>query len=146
MNRCLWICSTYLPVFVMIISVPNSWNFSHKSFVSRWHCIGFNSSQLHEPKSVGRVCCLLCECVFVRVMLKSTLFEHRLGSPYQIITNVYFGVFDGKSKKKRKSARNNNKNPDSMCTRNIIYYWVICFLFIVRVFGLGFLFWALMCD
>lgn len=48
---------TYLPVFVMIISVPNSWNFSHKSFVSKWHWIGFNSSQLHEPKSVGRVCC-----------------------------------------------------------------------------------------
>lgn len=40
----------------MIISVPNSWNFSHKSFVSKWHWIGFNSSQLQEPKSVGRVC------------------------------------------------------------------------------------------
>lgn len=29
--------STHLPVFVMIISVPSSWNLSHKSLVSRRH-------------------------------------------------------------------------------------------------------------
>lgn len=48
---------TYLPVFVIIISVPSSWNLSHNSFVSKWHCTGFNSSQLHDPNNPGRCCC-----------------------------------------------------------------------------------------
>lgn len=39
---------TYRPVFVIIISVPKSWNLSHNSFVSKWHCTGAKSSQLHE--------------------------------------------------------------------------------------------------
>lgn len=45
---------TDLPVFVMIISVPNSWNLSHNSFVSKWHCTGRRSSELHVPTIVGR--------------------------------------------------------------------------------------------
>ena len=37
----------YLPVFVMIISVSRSWNFSHRSFVSRTHSTFRRSSLLH---------------------------------------------------------------------------------------------------
>ena len=37
----------YLPVFVMIISVPSSLNLSHNSFVSKKQSTYFNSSQLH---------------------------------------------------------------------------------------------------
>lgn len=40
--------NTYLPVFVMIISVPRSWNLSHRSFVSKWHSTFKSSSQLHK--------------------------------------------------------------------------------------------------
>lgn len=40
--------STYLPVFVMIISVPRSWNLSQRSFVSKWHSTFKSSSQLHK--------------------------------------------------------------------------------------------------
>ena len=39
---------TYLPVFVMIISVPRSWNLSQSSLVSRWHSTLSSSSQLHR--------------------------------------------------------------------------------------------------
>lgn len=46
-QKCL-IFFTYLPVFVMIISVPRSWNLSQRSFVSRWHSTFSNSSQLHR--------------------------------------------------------------------------------------------------
>lgn len=57
---CTWcqgITVTHLPVLVMIISVPSSWNLSHSSFVSRWHCRGMRSSQLHEPSILGVGCC-----------------------------------------------------------------------------------------
>lgn len=40
---------SYRPVFVIIISVPKSWNLSHNSFVSRWQWTDNNSSQLHFP-------------------------------------------------------------------------------------------------
>ena len=40
-------CVSYLPVFVMIISVPSSLNLSHSSFVSKKQSTYFNSSQLH---------------------------------------------------------------------------------------------------
>lgn len=43
----------YLPVFVMIISVPSSLNLSHKSFVSRWHTTFRSSSQLNLSCSKG---------------------------------------------------------------------------------------------
>ena len=43
-----WNGLNYLPVFVMIISVPSSWNLSHNSFVSRWQSIGNSWSQLHR--------------------------------------------------------------------------------------------------
>ena len=39
---------THRPVFVMIISVPRSWNLSHSSLVSRWHSACNSSSQLHR--------------------------------------------------------------------------------------------------
>lgn len=54
---------TYRPVLVIIISVPNSWNLSHNSFVSKWHCTGARSSQLHE--SVKRA--FVCE-IFIKKM------------------------------------------------------------------------------
>lgn len=44
--------ATYLPVFVIIISVPSSWNLSHKSFVSRRHSTSANSLQ-HGGDAVG---------------------------------------------------------------------------------------------
>lgn len=47
---------TYRPVFVIIISVPKSLNLSHSSFVSRWHCTGRRSSQLHDPTIFGLLC------------------------------------------------------------------------------------------
>lgn len=47
----LWIY--YLPVLVIIISVPNSWKRSQSSFVSKWHWTGFRSSQLQEPTIFG---------------------------------------------------------------------------------------------
>lgn len=47
---------TYLPVLVIIISVPSSWKRSHNSFVSKWHCTGFSSSQLQEPTIFGVFC------------------------------------------------------------------------------------------
>lgn len=47
---------TYRPVFVIIISVPNSKNLSHSSFVSKWHCTGARSSQLHESVKRDFVC------------------------------------------------------------------------------------------
>lgn len=37
---------TYLPVLVMIISVPSSWNLSQSSLFSRWHSTLASSSQL----------------------------------------------------------------------------------------------------
>lgn len=46
----------YLPVFVIIISVPKSWNLSHNSFVSKWHWMGRRSSELHDPDIWGRLC------------------------------------------------------------------------------------------
>ena len=46
----------YLPVLVMIISVPSSLNLSHSSFVSRWHWTGRKSSELQDPTMVGRFC------------------------------------------------------------------------------------------
>lgn len=93
---------TYLPVFVMIISVPNSWNFSHKSFVSKWHWIGFNSSQLHEPKSVGRVCC--------RWIRKRRTHTH---------TEMMMCEW------KREKQNAEKKENRFMSTRDIIYYWMI---------------------
>lgn len=39
---------TNLPVLVMIISVPRSWNLSHNSLVSSWQSTDNNSSQLQE--------------------------------------------------------------------------------------------------
>ena len=36
---------THLPDFVMIISVPSSWNLSHNSLVSKRHCTPSNSLQ-----------------------------------------------------------------------------------------------------
>lgn len=33
--------------------MPNSWKRSHNSFVSKWHCTGFKSSQLQEPTILG---------------------------------------------------------------------------------------------
>lgn len=131
--------STYLPVFVMIISVPNSWNFSHKSFVSRWHCIGFNSSQLHEPKSVGRVCCS-CVCVCKSAWCWNPHRSIHLVWVCHIKSSSTYIVMQGVKKREKKKRKNNNKNPDST---NLIHYceWVICFLFIVWVFlDLGFIF------
>lgn len=43
--------STHLPVLVMIISVPSSWNLSHKSLVSRRHSTPA-SSRLHAGEVV----------------------------------------------------------------------------------------------
>lgn len=39
---------TYLPVLVIIISVPNSLNFSQRSLVSKWHVMVRNSSLVHR--------------------------------------------------------------------------------------------------
>lgn len=50
-----YLLNTHLPVFVIIISVPRSWNLSHNSFVSRWHWIGRRSSELHDPV-IWRLC------------------------------------------------------------------------------------------
>lgn len=47
-NRYIYQIHSYLPVFVIIISVPRSWNLSHKSLVSKWHSVVNNSSQLQE--------------------------------------------------------------------------------------------------
>lgn len=47
---------TYRPHLVIIISVPKSWNLSHNSFVSRWHCRGAISSQLLESTKRDFVC------------------------------------------------------------------------------------------
>lgn len=47
-NKC-YFCKlvTHLPVFVIIISVPRSWNLSQSSLVSKWHSVVKSSSQLH---------------------------------------------------------------------------------------------------
>ncbi len=44
---------TYLPLLVMIISVPKSWNLSHSSFVSRWQMTSRSSSQLDRSRRSG---------------------------------------------------------------------------------------------
>ena len=44
---------THLPVLVMIISVPSSWNLSHSSLFSRWHSTLERSSQLNLFLSSG---------------------------------------------------------------------------------------------
>lgn len=43
----------YLPVFVMIISVPSSLNLSQRSLVSRWQATCFSSSQFDRSWSNG---------------------------------------------------------------------------------------------
>lgn len=48
-----FVFEAYLPVLVIIISVPRSWKRSHSSLVSRWHWTGFKSSQLHDPTILG---------------------------------------------------------------------------------------------
>lgn len=105
-------CVTYLPVFVMIISVPNSWNFSHKSFVSKWHWIGFNSSQLHEPKSVGRVCCRWRRKCRTHAASKKA------------------AIGEWKSEEKEKELIHEYE-------RNIIYYWMILWREKSNFVGLG---------
>jgi hypothetical protein len=45
--------ATYLPVLVMIISVPRSWNLSQRSLVSKWHSTLSNSSQLQDIFVLG---------------------------------------------------------------------------------------------
>lgn len=45
--------NSYLPVFVMIISVPNSLNLSHSSFVSKLHCMCLISSLDHRSANCG---------------------------------------------------------------------------------------------
>lgn len=55
--------------------MPNSWNLSHSSLVSRWHCIGNKSSQLHEPTIFGDGCKLwfqLITFIFL-VMIRAVL-------------------------------------------------------------------------
>lgn len=65
---------TYLPVFVIIISVPNSWNLSHNSLVSKWHWTGFNSSQLHEPCRPGLCCKHFFLVEFIDMIFEMALF------------------------------------------------------------------------
>lgn len=65
---------TYLlPVLVIIISVPSSWNFSHKSLVSNLASTRISSSQLHLGRHAGFNSGLFLSFVWLEDVLTTSL-------------------------------------------------------------------------